>query len=109
MPWSDVIGHAEPITRLRASAAGSRLGQAYAFVGPTGIGKRHCAFSFAQALLCSRASDENLDACGTCPSCQQVAERIHPDLLLVEIPKDRAEIPVSLIIGEGDQRGREGL
>ncbi len=109
MPWSDVIGQAEPIIRLRSSAAGGRLGQAYAFVGPPGVGKKRCALAFAQALLCERAHDDDLDACGHCPSCQQVAARIHPDLLTVELPKDRAEIPVALIIGDGEERGRAGL
>jgi len=109
MPWSDVLGHSEPIRRLKASAAAGRLGQAYAFLGPPGIGKRQCALAFAQALLCEQADDRDLDACGICPSCQQVAARIHPDLLLVNLPPGKAEHPVSSFIGDKDERRRAGL
>jgi DNA polymerase-3 subunit delta' len=109
MPWSDVLGHAEPIRRLKASAAAGRLGQAYAFLGPAGIGKRHCALAFAQALLCEQASDLDLDACGVCSSCQQVAARQHPDLLLIELPPGKSEHPVSSFIGDKDERRRAGL
>jgi DNA polymerase-3 subunit delta' len=109
MPWSDVLGHAEPIRRLKASAAAGRLGQAYAFLGPSGIGKRHCALAFAQALLCEQANDRDLDACGVCSSCQQVAVRQHPDLLLVDLPPGKAEHPVSSFIGDKDERRRAGL
>ncbi|MFN7804170.1 MAG: ATP-binding protein [Planctomycetaceae bacterium] len=109
MPWSEVLGQDEPIRRLKASAAVGRLGQAYAFLGPAGIGKRHCALAFAQALLCERSSDLDLDACGVCSSCQQVAARQHPDLLLVDLPSGKSEHPVSSFIGDKDERRRAGL
>jgi len=109
VPWSDVLGQDEPILRLRTSAARGRLGQAYAFVGPAGVGKFRCAIAFAQALLCERADDNALDACGVCAACQQVEVRTHPDLLIVELPEDKAEHPLASFIGAGETRGREGL
>src|SRR5262245_11557601 len=89
MPCSEVLGHAEPIARLRASAAAGRIAHAYAFVGPAGIGKKRIALETAQCLLCERRADADLDSCGTCPSCRQVAARTHPDLLLVGLPEGK--------------------
>jgi len=109
MPWSNVVGQAESIRRLSRSVASGRLGHAYAFVGPTGIGKRQTAVAFAQALLCPNATPENFDACGHCSSCQQVDHGSHPDLLLLELPPDKASHPVASIVGEREERKRAGL
>lgn len=109
MPWSDIIGHREPILRLRTSAARGRLGQAYVFAGPAGIGKKQTAIRLSQALLCERSDDTDLDACGDCPACQQVAVRSHPDLLIIELPENKAEHPVASFIGDKETRGKGGL
>jgi len=109
MAWTTLLGHTREITRLRQSAAGDRLAHAYAFVGPSGIGKRRFAFELAQCLLCDRRRDADLDACGECSSCLQVTARTHPDLLTVELPEGKSELPLKLFIGEKETRGKEGL
>ena len=48
-----------------------RLGHAYLFVGPGGVGKRLFARELAKALLCEKSLDK-FDSCDTCPACQQV-------------------------------------
>jgi DNA polymerase-3 subunit delta' len=109
MSWDDVLGHADQVENFRRSAVGGRLAHAYAFVGPAGIGKRRFALELAECLLCERHSDAELESCGQCPSCQQVKARTHPDLILISPPEGKSILPIKLIVGEDDTRGKEGL
>ena len=52
---------------------------AYLISGIEGVGKRTLAGLLAQFMLCS-AEDR---PCGTCPSCIQVREGNHPDVIYV--------------------------
>lgn len=108
MPWSAVVGHAESISRLKASVAGGRLGQAYAFVGPAGIGKKQVALAFTQALLCDQNGSNSFDGCGHCRQCVQVAAKAHPDLILIELESGKSAHPIAAFNGEGEDR-RSGL
>jgi DNA polymerase III subunit delta' len=109
MGWSDLLGHAEPLERLRQSARRGRLGHTYAFAGPAGIGKRTFAVMLAQCLLCERHDDVELEACGECPGCQQVSARTHPDLYLVGLPAGKSELSIELFVGDDEHRGKAGL
>src|SRR5262245_60556065 len=102
MPWSEVLGHAQPLLRLRASASAGRLAHAYAFVGPAGIGRNRFALEAAKCLLCERHTDAELESCGECPSCRQVAAGTHPDLLSVSLPEGKSELPIRLFVGEDE-------
>lgn len=66
-------------------------------VGPPGIGKTLFARTLAQALLCERNPESALDPCGKCPSCLQIIEGSHPDVLRVAKPEDRQELPIRVI------------
>ncbi|MBC8356699.1 MAG: DNA polymerase III subunit [Planctomycetes bacterium] len=109
MSWQGVEGHDENVERFRRILASGRLASTFLFVGPPGVGKRTFALKLAQALLCEVVSDVELSPCGSCPSCQQVAARSHPDLELVAKPADRSFIPVDVFIGDRDHRRRVGL
>lgn len=109
MSWQGIEGHDENVERFRRSLATGRLASTFLFVGPPGIGKRTFALKLAQSLLCEVASDTELNPCGTCPSCQQVAAQSHPDLELVAKPADKSIIPVETFIGDRDHRMRDGL
>ncbi len=99
MPWGSIRGHDRAVGELRRAAAEDRLPHALLFVGPEGIGKRAVALRLAQALLCHRSPVEALEPCGVCPSCKQVEAGTHPDLLRVERPGDRHELPIKVIRG----------
>lgn len=86
-----------------------RTAHAYVFVGPDGVGKRLVARGIAQCLFCERSSDQQLDACGECHACRQVQADTHPDLLTVGCPEGKRELPIALIAGADERRGREGL
>ena len=62
---------------LRAHVRTGRVGGAYLFAGPSGIGKRLTAFEFSKTLECEEGREE---ACDRCRGCSQVARDIHPDM-----------------------------
>jgi DNA polymerase-3 subunit delta' len=95
--WHSVRGHDEVVATLRRSLAQGRLPHAFLFVGPAGVGKRTFAVTLAQALLCERAAEIELDPCETCPSCLQVKAGTHPDLVQVERPEDKHDLPIRVI------------
>lgn len=97
MSWGSVRGHDRIVAGLRQSMAQGRFPHAFLFVGPEGVGKRLFALTLAQALLCERRVEEALDPCGSCPSCLQVEAGTHPDLLVVQKPEDKHELPISTI------------
>ena len=109
MTWQEVEGHDQLVDQFRQALRRGRLASTFLFIGPAGIGKRTFALKLAQALLCETSREEDLDPCGHCPACQQVAARTHPDLELVSKPEERAFIPVELFIGDREHRMREGL
>src|SRR5262245_4454185 len=111
MSWNTILGHEGEVQKLRASSAAGRLAHAYAFVGPSGIGKERFALELAKCLLCEKHTDAQLESCGECPSCQQVAAGTHPDLLKIAILEGKRELVVEQFIGDKARgiRGKEGL
>ena len=109
LTWQEVIGHDAIAAGFRQSLQRGRLASSFLFVGPSGIGKRRFATRLAAALLCEARAAEELEPCGACPSCQQVAAGTHPDLLLVSKPADKTELPLSLFVGDREHRNQEGL
>ena len=109
MSWDQVVGHRNVLERFQKSARRNRLASTYLFVGPSGIGKRTFALKLAQSLLCRQSADDELVACGACPSCQQLVAGTHPDLIRVSRPEDKKFIPVEKFIGKEGQRRQQGL
>ncbi len=109
MTWQNLRGHREQIEMFRRSLNRGRLAHAYLFAGAEGIGKRLFAHLLAQSLLCTERVDALLEACGRCPSCRQFAAGTHPDFLPVGVPEGKSELPIELIAGSREHRGREGL
>ncbi len=109
MIWQVLRGHARQVEMFRRAVQRGRLAHGFLLVGPPGIGKRTFARLVAQCLFCTQRTPDQLDACGSCPSCKQVVAGSHPDLLIVERPDGKQELPIDLLIGPPDRRGREGL
>jgi DNA polymerase III subunit delta' len=97
VPWHSVRGHDRVLEDLRRTLAQGRFPHAFLFAGPEGVGKRTFARTLAQALLCERAREADLDPCEACPSCLQVKAGNHPDVLEVERPEDKHELPIRVI------------
>ncbi len=107
--WHNIHGHDDVVEQFRRALRRGRLASSFLFAGPAGIGKRTFALKLAAALLCEQRAEEDLDPCGECPACVQVAAGTHPDVQLVSKPEDKAFIPVELFIGDREHRRREGL
>ncbi len=91
-----------------------RLASTYLFVGPGGVGKRMFAQQLATSLFCSQTAEDELTACGECPSCQLMEAGTHPDLLEVSFIKDpkgalRRSLVLEQFIGPKEHRHRVGL
>jgi len=109
MSWHGIEGHDDTVEQFRRAIVRGRMASSFLFAGPPGIGKRTFAVKLAQALLCQTRPETALDPCGQCASCAQVVAGTHPDLKSVAKPKDKAYIPLDLLIGEKAHRGQEGL
>lgn len=109
MSWHGIRGHDDLVEQFRRAVARDRLASTFLFVGPPGCGKRSFALKLAQALLCEACPDGQLEACGHCGGCRQAAAGSHPDLITVEKPKDRATLPLELLVGDREHRMRAGL
>ncbi|MEX2113591.1 MAG: DNA polymerase III subunit delta', partial [Pirellulales bacterium] len=109
MSWQGIEGHDAVGEQFRRALERGRLASTFLFVGPAGVGKRLFAEKLAQALLCQQSPEAALAPCGACDSCVQVASRTHPDLMIVEKPRDKSFIPLDVLVGEKERRMREGL
>lgn len=109
MGWEQLRGHTGQIEMFRRTISRGRLGQAYLFVGPDGVGKQTFATILAQALFCRTNPIAQLDPCGGCPPCKQMAAGTHPDFSRVQILPDKRELLLEQFIGPKENRGKEGL
>lgn len=78
--FSDIIGHKEIIRALNAAIDGAKIGHAYLFTGPAGIGKKTLAKAFALRLLCH---DQTANPNCECPGCVRTRMDNHPDLITI--------------------------
>tara|TARA_E500000305_G_scaffold111584_1_gene125741 strand:- start:304221 stop:305288 length:1068 start_codon:yes stop_codon:yes gene_type:complete len=104
-----IRGHRSILEMLDRALSRSRLPHALLFSGAAGIGKKRVALHLAQCLFCLQTPADELSCCQTCDSCKQMAAGTHPDLISIECPPDKNILPLSLIIGDDDHRGREGV
>lgn len=109
MPFQEILGHDRIADQFRRALHRGRLASTFLFVGPAGVGKKAFALKLAQGLLCDNVAPEQLEPCGHCPACSQVAAGSHPDVEVVGRPEDKAFIPLATFIGDEEHRNREGL
>lgn len=107
--WRSIFGQDVAVDLLRRSAKRGRLAHGYAFFGPPGIGRRLVAQTLTCTLFCTETDNSQTEACGRCTACKQVLANNHPDFLSVQRPAGKREIPIDLIAGRPERRGREGL
>lgn len=77
MAFEAVRGQPAAVELLSRAVESGRVAHAYAFVGPSGVGRKLTALAFARALLCPSRG------CGRCRSCAQIGEGTHPDCHLI--------------------------
>ena len=79
--FSDIIGQDSVKERLRENVRNGRTPHALLFTGPSGCGKLPMALALARYLCCEHPDE--IEACGTCPSCIQMNRLVHPDVHFV--------------------------
>src|SRR5438093_7528779 len=75
-----ILGQEHALALLQKALVSARLGHAYLFYGPRGIGKKLTALQFAKALVCQDATAE---ACDRCASCHKMTTGNHPDVVVI--------------------------
>ncbi|MBI3800330.1 MAG: DNA polymerase III subunit delta', partial [Deltaproteobacteria bacterium] len=70
MLFANIHGQESALDTLQHALASDRLGHAYLFTGPAGVGKKRAALALAQVLLCE---DKPHAGCGVCSGCVSVA------------------------------------
>jgi len=81
--FGDVATQQHVSDTLRRAVVDGRVGHAYLFCGPRGVGKTSLARLLAMALNCPHRSDEG-EPCGECQSCVRIWSG-HTSLDVVEI------------------------
>lgn len=89
-----MLGQERAKLLLTAAFAPDRLGHAYLFTGPDGVGKTLLAQEAAQALLCR---GDGARPCGACRDCRLFAHDAHPDFLLLQPEGDSRVIKIDRI------------
>ena len=69
--FCDVATQQHVSETLRRAVAGGRVGHAYLFCGPRGVGKTTLARVLAMALNCPSRTEEG-EPCGQCESCERI-------------------------------------
>jgi DNA polymerase-3 subunit delta' len=95
MRFKDFIGNAKVVERLRNKLRQGRFPHALIFSGPEGVGKRTCALMLAKALNCLESGPD--DFCDACNQCRKINTGVHPDVLMIGLEEDAAEIKIPQI------------
>ncbi len=82
MDFSSIVGQKNIVRRLISSIKQDKVGHAYIFSGPKGIGKKTIAKAFAHMLLCNQPDGDR--GCGKCISCRLWEENTNPDFYISE-------------------------
>jgi DNA polymerase-3 subunit gamma/tau len=79
--WDQVVGQEHVKDVLRAALEQGRVGHAYLFSGPRGVGKTTTARLIAMTANCETPG---IKPCGECESCLSVRAGNHPDVLEID-------------------------
>ncbi len=77
MDFNGIIGQKEVTGSLKRALSEDRVGHAYIFTGPAGIGKKTIAQLFAGLLLC--VNPQSGSTCGKCTACLLYENGTNPD------------------------------
>lgn len=89
--WEHLIGQQRLKEQFSRALRARKMTGAFLFVGDEGVGKSAAAIAIASCLLCE-TSGAQVEACGTCQSCERMKTLSHPDFALV----------VALPVGKGE-------
>ena len=79
--WDQVVGQEHVKDVLKAALEQGRIGHAYLFSGPRGVGKTTTARLIAMTANCTQPG---IKPCGECESCLSVRAGNHPDVMEID-------------------------
>jgi DNA polymerase-3 subunit gamma/tau len=80
--FDEIVGQPGVTQTLTNAIRQGRLGQAFVFAGPRGVGKTTTARILARALNC--VAGPTAEPCGTCEACREIAEGRDIDVLEID-------------------------
>ncbi|MDE3162576.1 MAG: DNA polymerase III subunit delta' [Acidobacteriota bacterium] len=94
MSFTEFLGNAATVTRLRESVRAGRFPQALILAGPKGAGKYTLALMLARAMNClEHAESDGLpDLCGRCANCERIGEAANLEERVAEAVAAREEM-----------------
>ena len=94
MSFTEFLGNAATVTRLRESVRAGRFPQALILAGPKGAGKYTLALMLARAMNClEHAETDGLpDFCGRCANCERIGEAASLEERVAEAVAAREEM-----------------
>ena len=92
--WDGIEGQRRSTGILTGLLSADRIPHAMIFSGPPGVGKRTAAKRFAQALVCRGTLPR---PCFECEPCRRVERDTFPDVISIEIPEAKKNIPIDMI------------
>ncbi|HLY10964.1 MAG TPA: DNA polymerase III subunit gamma/tau [Planctomycetota bacterium] len=88
LSFDDVVGQEHVSRTLKNAIADKRVGHAYLFCGPRGVGKTSMARLFAKALNCAQGPTDS--PCNACEICLAVHEGTDTDVIEMDAASNRS-------------------
>ena len=88
LTFDEVVGQEHVSSSLKGAIAAKRVGHAYLFCGPRGVGKTSMARLFAKALNCVNGPTDS--PCNTCEICVAVHEGTDTDIIEMDAASNRS-------------------
>ena len=85
--FDEVTGQEHAATTLRNAISEERVGHAYLFAGPRGVGKTSMARIFARALNCENGP--TVTPCGDCENCRRIHAGNDTDVIEMDAASNR--------------------
>jgi DNA polymerase-3 subunit gamma/tau len=86
--FDEVVGQEHVAQTLRNAITESRVGHAYLFAGPRGVGKTSSARLFAKALNCEKGPTP--EPCGKCDPCLRTQDGTDSDVIEMDAASNRS-------------------